>query len=128
MNFLLWIIQSLLSAFFLFHGRLYIFWPAAMVARRQQQKPAAKPLGLAPGFRRFIGVAEWLAAAGLILPGITGVLTWLVSVAAVSLMIVTICAIGFHLSRHETSELIMPGIMFLLATFVAYMRWFVLPL
>jgi hypothetical protein len=36
---------------------------------------------LGPSFRVFIGVAEVLASVGLILPGLTGILPWLTSLA-----------------------------------------------
>jgi len=50
-----------------------------------------------PAFRLFLGVAEVLAAVGLILPGLTRVLTWLVPCSAAGLMMVMIGAIRVSL-------------------------------
>ena len=84
MNLILWVLQALLAMAFLAHGWLLLFPPASMVA----QMNAAIPRGL----QLFIGVAEVLAALGLTLPGITRIQPWLVSGAAVGLMIVMISA------------------------------------
>jgi len=42
-------------------------------------------LGLAPGLRTFIGIAELLGALGFLLPGLTRVLPWLTPLAAAGL-------------------------------------------
>jgi hypothetical protein len=130
MNIVLWILQAVLAVLFLLHGWLYVVWPPAMVEQMRQRNPNPNQevLGISPGFRRFIGVAEWLAAAGLILPGLTGILTWLTPLAAFGLMIVMGSAVVYHLRRGETQMVIPTGILFLLVTFVAYMRWQVVPL
>jgi VIT1/CCC1 family predicted Fe2+/Mn2+ transporter len=99
-----------------------------MVEQMKQRNPTAKRGGLAPGFRRFIGVAEWLGAAGLVLPGLTSILPWLTPLAAAGLMIVTVGAVVYHLSRREPHGAIFASIWFVLAALVAYMRWLVLPL
>ncbi len=130
MNIVLWILQVVLAVLFLLHGWLYVVWPAAMVEQMRQRNPNPnrEVLGISPGFRRFIGVAEWLAAVGLILPGLTGILPWLTPLAAFGLMIVMGSAVVYHLRRGETQMLIPTGILFVLVTFVAYMRWQVVPL
>lgn len=77
--------------------------------------------------RLFIGVAEVLAAAGLILPGVTRILPWLTSLAA-GLMLVMGCATMFHLLRGEGSSAISTAVLFLIVTVVAYGRWTIAPL
>ena len=121
MSIALWILQVLLAAQFLLHGWFYLFPPAEMAEMMNS-------LNLAPGFRIFIGVAEWLAAIGLILPGVTRILPWLTALAAAGLMIVTGSATVFHLSRGETSNAIFTAVLFVLVTFLAYMRWKVKPI
>jgi uncharacterized membrane protein YphA (DoxX/SURF4 family) len=111
----LWILQVLLAAVFLAHGLFMVNPPAEMVAMINDQ--------LGVGLRLFIGVAEVLAAIGLIAPGATRILPWLTPLAAAGLMIVMACAIGVHLSRGEGSSAITTAILFALLTFVAYMRW-----
>ena len=83
---------------------------------------------ISPAFRLFIGVAEVLAAVGLTLPGIARVLPWLVPCAAAGLMIVMISATVFHVTRGETGSAITTAILFVVITFVAYMRWKVKPI
>ena len=116
----LWALQGLMAAQFLFHGILYVAPPADMVDQMNAM--------LAPEFRVFIGVAEILAAIGLILPGVTRILPWLTPMAALGLMIVTGSATVFHLVRGEPSYAIYTAVLFMIVTFVAYMRWRVRPL
>lgn len=120
MNILLWILQVLLAAAFAAHGWLFLSPPPDLLAVMNES--------LNPNFRLFLGVAEVLAAIGLILPGITRILPWLVALAAVGIMIVTISATVLHISRGEISSAVTTAILFALATFVAYMRWKVKPI
>lgn len=120
MNIALWILQVLLAAVFLWHGWFFVAPPAEMVEMLNTF--------LAPGFRRFIGVAELLAAAALILPGVTRILPWLTALAAVGLMIVVGSASVLHMSRGEIGSAITTAVLFVLVTFVAYMRWKVKPI
>lgn len=128
MNIGLWILQVLLAIVYVLHSWLYVSWSPATVERMRQRRPNAKPLGLPPSFRPFVGVSELLAAAGLILPGLTGILPWLTPLAAVGLMVVMGSAVVFHWSRQETPSVIATGVLFILVTFVAYMRWQIFPL
>ena len=120
MNIVLWILQVLLAIYFIFHGWIFVAPPANMVEEMNSF--------IDPAFRIFIGVAELLAAAGLILPSLTRILPWLTPLAAAGLMIVTISATILHLSRDEIEFAITPAILFVLLTFVAYMRWKVKPI
>jgi uncharacterized membrane protein YphA (DoxX/SURF4 family) len=120
MNVLLWVLQVLLAAVVLSHGRLFLFPPPEMAAVMNAAIP--------PAFRIFIGVAEVLAAAGLTLPGITRILPWLVPSAAAGLMIVTLSATILHGMRNEAGPAITTAILFVVATVVAYMRWKVIPI
>ena len=119
MNTGLWILQCVLAAFFLFHAYIYLVVPpfaAEMV----------NGMGISPSFRRFIGGAEALAAVGLVLPGLTGILPWLTPLAAAGLMIVMVSAVVFHVTHRESP--IFPAAILILVTFVMYMRWQVMPL
>ena len=120
MNRFLWVLQVLLAVAFVAHGWLFLFPPADMVA--------VMNASIHPAFRLFIGVAEVLAAIGLILPGLTRIQPWLVPSAAAGLMIVMIGAVILHIARGETSSAIVTAILFALVTFVAYMRWRVQPI
>lgn len=83
--------------------------------------------GVSSLFRIFIGVVEILVAIGLNLPGLTGILTWLTPLAAAGLMIVMIGVVILHLKHQEWTSMIGSGVIFLLVTFVAYGRFFVVP-
>ena len=112
LNIALWVLQALLAALFLWHGQFMAFPPADMVAMINEN--------IGPGLRVFIGVAEILAAAGLILPGLTRILPFLTTLAAAGLMIVMSSASVFHLYRGETSSAISAFLISLLITVVAY--------
>ena len=120
MRIVLWVLQVLLAALYVWHGLLYVAPPAEMVDMINAT--------LAPGLRTFIGVAELLAAVGLILPAATRILPWLTPLAAAGLMIVMASATVFHLSRGETGNAGFAVVIFVLVTFVAYMRWKVYPI
>jgi uncharacterized membrane protein YphA (DoxX/SURF4 family) len=120
MNIVLWVRQALLAAAFLAHGLLFLFPSAEILEKMNEVIP--------PAFRIFLGVAEVLAAIGLTLPGITRILPWLVSCAAAGLMIVMVGATILHTTRGEISSAITTAILFVLLTFVAYMRWKVKPI
>src|SRR5713226_2504545 len=126
MSVVLWILQVLLAVVFVLQGWLYVSWSPARAQQMRQRRPNAKPSPIPPWFRTFLGVAELLAAAGLILPGMTGILPWLTPLAAAGLMIVMAGAVVLHASRRESPSVIATGVLFVLVAFVAYMRWVVL--
>jgi uncharacterized membrane protein YphA (DoxX/SURF4 family) len=115
MNIVLWILQVLLAVLFLWHGWLFLSPPPELAKIMNAE--------FSPWFRMFLGVAEWLGAAGLILPGVTRLLPWLISWAAMGLMIVVGSATILHLTRGETGSAITTAVLFGLCALVAYMRW-----
>jgi len=119
MNALLWVLQVLLAAAFFAHGMLFLTPPANMV---EQLSVFPRP------FQIFLGTAEVLAAIGLTLPGITRIQPWLVPCAAAGVMIVMIGATILHTARGEVSSAIITAILLMIATFIAYMRWKVMPI
>jgi uncharacterized membrane protein YphA (DoxX/SURF4 family) len=120
MNGLLWVLQVLLALAFLAHGVMFLFPPAEIA----QQMAAVIPRW----FQLFLGVAEVLAGLGLTVPGMTRIKTSLTSWAAAGLMIVMVGATVLHISRGETSSAVVTALLFVMLTFVAYMRWKVLPI
>ena len=120
MNIVLWVLQVLLAVAFLAHGVLLLFPPADMLE--------VMNASMSPGFRMFIGVAEVLAAVGLTLPGITRIQPWFIPAAAAGLMIVMISATVLHIRRDELSAAATTAVLLVLATYVAYMRWKVMPI
>jgi hypothetical protein len=120
MNITLWVLQVLLAAAFLAHG-LFLIFPSPEVLEQMNET-------MSTPFRYFLGVAEVLAAIGLTLPGITRVQPWLVYAAAAGVMIVMISATVLHIGRNEISSAVITAILLAMATFVAYMRWRVMPI
>jgi hypothetical protein len=111
-NVVLWGVQGLLAALFLFAGVMKLVLPIDAMAG-----PVALP-GL---FLRFIGVAEVLGAIGLILPRLLRIRPELTPVAASGLVIImigatVITAIG------GGAQALFPLAVGLLAAFVAYGR------
>jgi len=119
-NALLWVLQLLLAAAYFAHGWLLLSPPPDVEALLRASIP--------DGLRYFIGVAEVAAAAGMILPGVTGILPWLVPTAAAGLIPIMIGATVLHLSRAEYSSAVTTTVLLLLVTLLAYMRWKVLPI
>src|SRR5262245_17597043 len=120
MNIMLWTLQVLLAVAFFAHGWLFLAPPPEIVEQMNASLPR--------WFQLFLGVAEVLAAVGLTLPGLTRILPWLVACAAGGIMIVTGLATVFHLARGEMSSAAITLVLLGIATFVAYMRYRVVPL
>ena len=119
-SFGLWLLQALLAAVFLAHGWLVLAPPAEIAAVMNAQFPRA--------FWLFLGVAEVLAAAGLILPGVTRIRPRLTVWACCGLMIVMVSATVLHLTRSEWSSAVTTAILLGLITLVTYGRSRVRPI
>lgn len=120
MSVLLWVLQWFLAVAFLAHGLMMIVPPAEIAAQMNASLPR--------WFSLFIGVSEVLAAIGLTLPALTRVMPWLVTWAAVGIMIVMISATGYHVARSEFSSAAVTFLLLLVAAYVAYMRARVYPI
>jgi DoxX-like family len=81
------------------------------------------PVPLPGPFLRFIGVAEVLGAIGLILPGLLRIRPGLTAMASVGLVIIMGGATMITLLTGAIAQALVPLIVGLLATFVAYGRW-----
>jgi uncharacterized membrane protein len=120
MNTALWIDQILLAVLFFVVGMMKLVMPREQAAER-----APYVEDLTDGQLRTIGVLEVLGAAGLILPAVTGILPWLTPLAAVGLALTMVGAAMLHYRRGEYSNIIVNVVLFALAVFVAYGRFFV---
>ncbi len=120
MNIVLWILQILLAIVFFAHGWLFLTPPPEIAALMNESLPR--------WFQLFLGVAEILAAVGLILPGLTRVLPSLVAWAAVGIIVVMVAATVYHIARGETSSAVITAVLLAMAAFVAYMRHRVMPI
>jgi uncharacterized membrane protein YphA (DoxX/SURF4 family) len=120
MNITLWIVQVLLALAFLAHGLMFLVPSPEIAAQMNASLPR--------WFQIFLGVAEVLAAIGLTLPAVTRIRPALVAAAAAGVMIVTVSATILHLVRAEFGPAGTTFVLLLMATFVAYGRWRLLPI
>jgi hypothetical protein len=120
MNIVLWILQVLLAAAFFAHGLLFLSPPPDIAVQMDATLPR--------WFQLFLGLAEVLAGVGLVLPGVTRIMPWLVTWAAVGVAFVSVSATVFHLVRAEWSSAGITLVLFAMAAWVAYMRHRVLPI
>ena len=118
MNYALWIVQALLALLFLFAGGMKLVLP---IEEMTKQMPM-------PGlFLRFIGVCEVLGALGLILPWLLGIRSGLTPLAAAGLVIIMIGATVTTLATADVAMALIPLVVGILAAFVAYGRWRLVP-
>jgi hypothetical protein len=111
---LLWVLQALLAALFLFAGGMKLVSP---IAAMTQQVPLPGP------FLRFIGVAEVLGGLGLILPGLLRIRPGLTPLAAAGLVIIMSGAVGVTMATMGPIQAAFPGVVGMLAASVAIGRW-----
>jgi uncharacterized membrane protein YphA (DoxX/SURF4 family) len=115
MNIALWIVQVLLAGMFGMAGTMKTF----SVEKVRGMMPWAKDSSTA--FIRFIGISELLGGLGMILPILTGILSWLTPVAAIGFFIIQILAIvTVHLPRKEYSAVGMNVVLLALSAFVVW--------
>jgi uncharacterized membrane protein YphA (DoxX/SURF4 family) len=108
----LWTLQSLLAALFLFAGTMKLITPADALA---QMSPLPVP------FLRFIGICEALGALGLVLPGIFRIRSGLTPLAAAGLVIIMVGATTITATM-SIGGAIVPCLTGVCCAFVAYRR------
>ncbi len=111
-NGVLWVVQGLLAALFLFAGGMKLVTPAETLEAQTH---------MSSGFMRFIGVVEVLGGLGLVLPGLTGIAPVLTPLAAAGLAIVMIGATIVSLPGGILVALI-PFVVGVLAAWIAVAR------
>ena len=117
-NALLWTVQVLVAAIFLFAGIMKLITPVAVLAAQSHL----------PGlFLRFIAVAEVLGAFGLILPGLLRIAPVLTPIAAAGLAIIVAGATEETLRTPMPAVALLPFVVCLLCVWVAYARWRIIP-
>jgi uncharacterized membrane protein len=116
---LLWLVQGLLAALFLFSGVMKF----VMSVEQMQQGPVVLP----GAFLRFIGVAEVLGGLGLILPSLLRIRPGLTPLAALGLIIIMAGAVWIGFVGGQLATVLIPLVVLLLLVFVAYGRWRLAP-
>jgi uncharacterized membrane protein YphA (DoxX/SURF4 family) len=118
----LWVVQVLLAAVFLVSGATKLSQPKEKLLENM-----AWVEDFSHGAVRTIGALEVLRAIGIVLPKLTGVLPWLTPLAALGLVLTMIGAALTHLRRKEYGPIAVTAVLLVLAAFVAYGGFFVLP-
>lgn len=117
----LWTLQILVAALFLFAGGVKLLTP---VEEMLKQMPS--PL---PGwFLQFIGVCEVLGGVGLILPAALRIKPGLTPLAASGLVIIMIGATVLTIAGGMGSTAAFSAVVGILAAFIAYGRWRLVPI
>ena len=114
-NIVLWVIQSLLAAIFLFAGGVKLAMPLEALAKASPLLPAL--------FLKFVSVCEIAGALGLILPGALGIRRALTPIAAACLVVIMVGAVTVTLMTLGVGEAILPFVTGILAVTVARGRW-----
>jgi uncharacterized membrane protein YphA (DoxX/SURF4 family) len=122
MGIALWVIQVLLAVAFLGAGAMKLSQP-----KEKLVKNMAWVEDFSQGTVRLIGTLEILGAIGVVFPALTGILPWLTPLAALGLVLLMIGAAFTHLRRTEYGNIAMNAVLLILAAFVVYGRFFVLP-
>ncbi len=127
MDIALWILQGFLAVIFLIAGAIKVI----------KSKDELKVLGgekmncvdsISAVSVKLIGTLEVLAAIGLILPQLTGILPWLVPLAAFGLVLIMIGAVMLHQRRGDGPKAIVQVIILLMmAAFTTYGRFDSIP-
>jgi hypothetical protein len=112
-NVVLWVVQGLLAALFLFAGGMKLVLPLEALAG---------PVALPGVFMRFIGVAEVAGALGLVLPSLLRIQPRLTPVAAGGLIIIMIGATIITGIAGPLAMALMPAFVGVLAGVVMYGR------
>jgi uncharacterized membrane protein YphA (DoxX/SURF4 family) len=123
MNIALWIVQGLLALAFLGAGAMKASQPIANLKKNMKWVEATTP-----PIVRLVGILEILGALGLILPAITHIAPWLTAIAAACLVLTMIVAVFIHIAQKDYIGASAPLVLLLLALFIAYGRFLVVPL
>jgi len=115
LNVVLWSLQVFLALFFLAAGAPKLIGRGIERWTGFSDPPRAEVV--------FIGVAEVLGAAGLVLPMGTQILPWLTPLAAIGLAIIVLMASGFHQRAAERLPALETALWASIAAVIAIGRW-----
>ena len=118
MEFALWVAQGLLATAFLMAGVMKMTQSKEKIMENMDW-----PEDFSPGTLKSIGALEFLAAVGLVLPGVTGIAPVLVPVAAVGIIVIMVGAITVHARRSETRGIVNNLVLVAVAAFIAWGRF-----
>ena len=124
MNILLWVVQILLTALFLFAGGIKLALPIETLSSMGPPNQVHLP-GL---FLKFIGLCEVLGGLGLVLPGLFRTRQHLTPLAAFLLAIIMVGAVVVSVMGPGVGAAVQPFVALVLCLFVGYGRTKLVPL
>ena len=113
LNKMLWTLQGLLAALFLFAGIMKLVMPIEAVTAQ---------VALPGALLRFIGVAETLGGIGLVLPWLLKIQPVLTPIAAAGLVIIMVGAVGLTVMTAGAAGAVFPLLVGVALTAVGYGR------
>lgn len=123
MNAALWIVQGVLAFVFLMTGVTKLLQPEDQLEQKMAFVRDFKQSTI-----KLIGVLELLGALGLVLPTSMDILAWLTPAAAAGLVLTMLGAIKTHVRRNEYPMAAVNVLLLVLAAFVVYGRFDMIPL
>jgi hypothetical protein len=114
----LWILQSVLAAYFCLSGV-----GKSLVPREKLIVKYPVLEDFSANTIRFIGVMELLGAIGVVLPGATGIAAVLTPTAALGLAVMMVLAAVVHLRRSEAVGVAMTVVLCVLAVVICWGRF-----
>ena len=115
LNVVLWSAQGFLALFFLAGGAPKVLGRGLDNWTGFSDLPRAEVI--------LIGVAEVLAAVGLVLPEATGILPGLTPLAAIGLAVISLMAAGFHVRANEHLNVLETSLLACIGAAIAIGRW-----
>lgn len=123
MNTVLWILQGILALIFVMAGFMKLGTSRDELRTKNGMEWVED---VSSSSLKLIGLVELLAAIGLILPHLTGILPWLTPAAALGLILTMVGAMFLHLRRGDEFKALSKNIILaLLAAAIAYGRFLV---
>ncbi len=123
MDIALWVVQGLLGVAFLMAGASKIMQPREKLLAQMKWVEDFNTNQI-----KGIGVVELLGALGLVLPMLLNILPILTPLAASGLALTMVGAMLTHLRRKENQMIAVNVVLMLLAVFVAYGRFVLVPI
>jgi hypothetical protein len=115
----LWIVQVILGI-----KLLSVSYTHGLRQSQPTMQDAIRKLGNGSrSFHHAIAFLTFLGALGLTLPGILELSTRIISVTAISLSVMLLSSVFFHVRSREKPNIFVSVILFAFAVFIAYGRW-----
>ena len=120
----LWVIQIILSI-----KLITVSYTHGLRQSQPTMQAAIQKLGkFSHPLLYLISVCTFIGAVVLVLAGVLGLSTWVISITAIIISIMLLFSIFFHVKSREKPKIFVSVVLFVFAVFVAYGRWVLVPL